>query len=296
VSSPDLGRLEALRAADNGIGDGLAAALRAAPALGSLEELDLSESGDAGYYGEDVFTAEGMAELGAWPGMARIRRLDLSGHDFRGGQLQALLSSPLAGGLKELTFRNNHNYEGFGEILEAARPEMDLDVLDVTGGLNRGDINRLAAHRGLRGLKELHLRDAFNEESSEDLHELASAPFMASLRALHFEGGCADEAGLRPLLDAATPLLHTLSFCSVDLLDEHFAEFVASPWTDALLELDLRQNGLGPDDARVLGEAKQLRNLLVLRIGGNPMGEEGMDAIAASPLGRRLLWLDRSER
>ena len=52
--------------------------------MGSLEELDLSESGEAGYYGEDVFTAEGMAALGAWPGMKGIRKLDLSGHDTAG--------------------------------------------------------------------------------------------------------------------------------------------------------------------------------------------------------------------
>jgi uncharacterized protein (TIGR02996 family) len=63
LSSPHLGRLEALRIPDNGIGDGVGAALRSAPSLDSLEELDLSADGESGYYGEDFLTSEGMSEL-----------------------------------------------------------------------------------------------------------------------------------------------------------------------------------------------------------------------------------------
>lgn len=90
VASPHLGRLLALRAADNSLGDGVGLALGSAPALGALEELDLSESGGAGYYGENVFTAEGMAELGAWPGMLRI-----DGKKCSDADLDALSASAL---------------------------------------------------------------------------------------------------------------------------------------------------------------------------------------------------------
>jgi uncharacterized protein (TIGR02996 family) len=297
VSSPHLGRLEALRAADNSIGDGVGEVLREAPALERLEELDLSESEDAGYYGEDVFTAEGMTELGTWPGMARLRRLDLSGHDFRRGQLQALLGSPLSGGLKELRFRNNHNYEGFGEILQSARPEMELDILDITGAQDRGDVPLLVENRALRNLKELFLRDSFHEEPSGDIEELAAAPFMASLRALHLEGGETDEAEIGPLLDAAPPLLHTLSLLYVYFLSpRNIVELAESPASDNLLELDLRDSRLDSKAVEALGKAKHLRNLLVLRVGGRDISEAEMDAIAASPLGRRLMLLDRPGR
>lgn len=296
VASPHLGRLEALWAADNNIGDGIGAALRTAPALGRLEELDLSESGDDGYYGYQVCTAGGMAELAAWPGLAGIRRLDLSGHDCRQNQLAELLRSPNAAGLKELKLQNTHNYDGWGALLNEATPELSLDVLDITGNNYRGDAGELADNPRLGNLKVLRIDDIHgpDEDGAGDLRELASGRFMASLRVLHLDGGEASPDGAKALMDAAPPLLHTLTLRDSYFEDRHIAALAESPASGVLLELDLRGNRLGLAAAQALGHSKHLRGLLVLRIGGNPMGDAGMDALAASPLGRRLMLLDRS--
>jgi uncharacterized protein (TIGR02996 family) len=294
VTSPHLVRLQALRAADNSLGDGIGAVLGAAPGLAALEELDLSESGDAGYDGEDVFTAAGMAELGAWPGMARVRRLDLSGHDCRHNQLLALLRSPHAAGLKELTLNNNHNYDGWGRLLAEAAEGMELDVLDVSGNAYRHDAGVFADNPRLASLKVLSVSHFHNPDDAEDVLDLASGRFMASLRALHLDGGEGAPDGLRPLLDAAPPLLHTLSLDNAYFQDGPVIELAESPASDGLLELDLRENDLGPAAAEALGASKHLRSLLVLRIGGNRrMGDLGMDMLALSPLGGRLMVLDR---
>jgi len=296
VASPHLGRLESLRAADNTVGDGVGAALAAAPTLGSLQELDLSESGEAGYYGEQVFTEAGMAELGAWPGMARLRRLDLSGHDCRGNQLAALLHSPLAAGLKELTLRNTHNYDGWGQLLGEAPEGLDLDVLDIGWNAYRGDAGLLADNPRLADLKVLRIDDLHNPdaEEAEDLRDLLSGRFTANLRVLHLDGGEGAPDGLQPLIDAAPPLLHTLTLWGAYFTDGPVLDLARSPASDGLLELDLRGNDLRQAAAEGLGATAHLRSLLVLRIGGNPMGDAGLDALAASPLGRRLLLLDRS--
>jgi hypothetical protein len=299
LSSAHLGRLEALRAADNSIGDGVGAALRDAPTLGPLEELDLSESGSAGYYGEDVFTAEGMAELGAWSGLAGIRRLDLSGHDMRRGVLDPLLGSPRAAGLKELTLHNCHNYEGWGQALDEAVLELDLEVLDIGQNAYRGDASSLAANPRLSNLKVLRIDNIHSpdeEDAPDDIRELTSGRFIASLRVLHLDYGEASPQALQALLDAAPPLLHTLMLRDAYFGDGPVVALARSAASNTLLELDLRDNQLGPDAAEALGASEHLRNLLVLRIGGNPVGKKGMDAIAASPLGQRLLLLDRSGR
>ncbi len=298
VSSPHLGRLEALRAADNGIGDGIAGAFNAGPAnLPELEELDLSESGDAGYYGVDVFTAEGFAALGAWPGMARIRRLDLSGHGMQEDQILPLLRSPLAAGLKELTLHNTHNYRGWGYILAEAHPDLALDALDIGDNLYRGDAGVLADNPRLAGLKELRIDDIHMEDSPDDLRDLASGRFMSGLRVLRLERGEAGGSdGLQAILAAPAPHLHTLSLRDAYIEDGPIIALAASPASNTLLELDLTGNQLRSDAARALGETKHLQSLLVLRVGGNPMSKKEEDAIAASPLGRRLMLLDRSER
>src|SRR5262249_34412491 len=88
VTSPHLGNLTALRASRNAIGNAAVPALRGAAALTSLAELDLSETGSygrarrQGRYREDpVLEAMDLRALVAWPGMARLRSLNLSGND-----------------------------------------------------------------------------------------------------------------------------------------------------------------------------------------------------------------------
>jgi hypothetical protein len=116
---------------------------------------------------------------------------------------------------------------------------------------------------------------------------------MASLRILHLEGGDADVSGLRLLFDVA-PLLHTLSLQYVYFVSpRNIVELAESPASDNLLELDLTDARLDADAIAALGQAKHLRNLLVLRVGGRHWGNAEVASIAASPLGQRLMLLDR---
>jgi uncharacterized membrane protein len=81
--------------------------------------------------------------------------------------------------------------------------------------------------------------------------------------------------------------------CDNDLFDKGAALLAGSPASDALLEVDLSQNGLGAAAALALGEAAHLRGLLVLRLEDNPINESAAAALAASPLGQRLAVLER---
>src|SRR6185437_11460169 len=92
VASAHLRNLTALRTPLNFIGNGGVSALFDAVALDSLEELDLSEVGGYGRYGEDPIMEEvGLTALAGWPGMTRLRSLKLSGNDVGQGGVRALL-------------------------------------------------------------------------------------------------------------------------------------------------------------------------------------------------------------
>src|SRR4029079_6560546 len=77
--------------------------------------------------------------------------------------------------------------------------------------------------------------------------------------------------------------------------DKGAALLAASPASDALLEVDLSQNGLGAAAALALGESAHLRSLLVLRLLDNSITELSAAHLAASPLGQRLAVLELEE-
>ena len=68
-----------------------------------------------------------------------------------------------------------------------------------------------------------------------------------------------------------------------------------SPASDALLEVDLSLNGVGPAGTLALGESAHLRGLLVLRLADNRISKSAAAALAASALGRRLAVLELEE-
>ena len=93
VASPHLGNLTALRVPGNSIGNRSIRALSDAVSLNSLAELDLSETGSYGrtrshgrYREDPVIEATDLAALARWPGMARLRSLNLSGNNVSGSR------------------------------------------------------------------------------------------------------------------------------------------------------------------------------------------------------------------
>src|SRR5207244_1062605 len=97
--------------------------------------------------------------------------------------------------------------------------------------------------------------------------------FLGGLRRLDVGHNHFGSAGLSALLERESPSLHTLEMPDNDLYDQGAKLLAGSPASDALLEVDLSQNSLGPAATQALGESAHLRGLLVLRLADNPINE-----------------------
>jgi uncharacterized protein (TIGR02996 family) len=296
LASVHLGQLSALRAGLNFIGNEGVRALHHAASLTSLEELDLSEAGSYGRYGEDpIIEAAGVEALVTWPGMTRLRSLTLSGNAVGQEGLRALLQSPRATGLKELVLRGNGLTSRAMAEFGAAQAGLKLDALDLGENLI-GDVGAadLALAPCLRELKVLQLDRC--EILSSGARWLVNAPFVDSLRRLNVNYDSFAPEGLYRLLEKKPPWLHTLQMVDNDLGDEGAAHLAESPASDALLEVDLAGNGLGFHAANALVRSKHLRNLLILRLKNNPIDKLARADLAASALGKRLAVLEMTDR
>jgi uncharacterized protein (TIGR02996 family) len=295
VESPYLWNLKALRLPSNSIGNAGISALFDAPALTSLEELDLSETDNYGRYGEDpIIEAAGVQELVTWPGMAQLRSLTLSGNSVGREGLHALLRSPRATALKELILRDNGLTSQAMQEFGDAGSQLQLDVLDLGENfLHDLGAAYLASAPCLCELKVLAL-DRCEIESSGARH-LARAPFLGSLRRLNVNDNSFGPDGLQALLDAKPQELHTLQMVNNELGDEGVAHLAKSPASDTLLEVDLARNDVAEKAVQALVRSKHLRNLLILRLAGNPLDRLARVDLADSQLGKRLAVLEMTE-
>jgi hypothetical protein len=293
LASPHLGNLTALRVPGNSIGNGGIGALFDAVSLKSLAELDLSETDSYGRYGEDpIIDPAGLEGLAAWPGLNRVHSLNLSGNDLRWVGLRALLRSPQAIGLKELVLRAIGLNTGAAMVeFDAARPELQLDILDVGENmLGYHGAAYLARASCLRELKVLEMDRC--ELPVSAAHALAQAPFFGSLRRLNVNHNSFGPEGLQALLEKQPQGLHTLEMVDNDLDDEGASHLAESPASDTLLEVNLVHNGLGDYAAQALATSKHLRNLLILRLNSNRISKPAAVALSRSPLGKRLAVLE----
>lgn len=298
VASPHLGNLTALRVPANAIGNRAIRALFDAVSLTSLEELDLSETGsygrtrNYGRYREDpVLEATDLAALARWPGMARLRALDLSGNNATDRGLRALLSSPQSSGLKHLRLRANGLDAQAMKEFGSARPELQLDVLDLGDNLI-GDVGAsdLALASCLSELKVLELDQC--ELHLSGARWLIYAPFLGSLRRLNVNHNSFGPEGLYRLLEMKPPFLHTLEMVDNDLGDEGAAHLAESRASVVLLDVNLDHNELRDQTAKALAKSKYLKNLLVLRLQNNEFSKQAIADLRISPLGKRLAILD----
>ncbi len=295
VASPHLGNLKALRVPRNYIGNGAISALTSTTSLTALEELDLSESQAYGRYGEDpIIDSAGLWDLAHWPGLTRLRSLNLSGNDVGREGLQVLLGSRHATALKELFLRGNGLTGAWLHEFRDARAGLMLDVLDLGENLlgDRG-MSSLAKAPCLGELKVLEIDRC--EMTAASARRLAKAPFLGSLRRLNVNYSSFGLEGLQALLKKNPPELHTLLLANNDLGPDGVIWLAESPTSDSLLEVDLSQNDLGTRAAKALGKASHFRNLLVLRIFDNPLRDAAIMALQESPLGKRLAILEAGE-
>jgi uncharacterized protein (TIGR02996 family) len=289
VASPHLSGLRVLRLPSNGLGNAGVRALTRAATLTALEELDLSGPGYyESYYDDPILNQAGMEALADWAGLAGLRRLTLEGHDVRRAGLGALLGSPNAAALKELSLRKGRlDGEAMGAFLTAV-PGLRLEALDIGNNvLKKAGVEYLAAAPCLGELKALRLDRC--EVSLDGAKKLANeAKFLGGLRRLEVGHNSFGPAGLGALLEREPPALHTLGLRDNDLFDKGAQALAGSPASDVLLEVDLARNGLTHEAARALGESAHLRGLVVLRLTDNPIGAAAAAGLAASPLGKRL--------
>jgi uncharacterized protein (TIGR02996 family) len=293
VASPHLAGLRTLRLPSNNLGNRGIRALTEAASLTALEELDLSALSEHERYNTDpIIRAAGMGALVGWSGLAGVRSLTLSRNDVTRDGLRALLRSPHAAALKELVLRSTQlDGQMMGELGDAL-PALRLEALDLGENvLKELGVAYVASAPCLRELKELRLDRC--EVPLAGARVLAKkAAFLDGLRLLDVGHNHFGPAGLEALLERGPPSLHTLRMRDNDLFDNGATLPAGSPASDALLEVDLSQNGLGAAAALALGESPHLRGLLVLRLADNRISESAATTLAASPLGQRLAVLE----
>ena len=310
AASPHLKGLRELRLQSNGLGSAGVRALTQAATLANLEKLDLSGPGYyESYYDNPLIDVAGMEMLAAWPGLARVRSLTLSGSDVRPTGLRALLRSPHVAALKELSLRSGRlDGQTVGEFM-GALPTLRLETLDLGANvLYDGGPKEVMLAPGANVLKDVGaeyvaLAPCLSELKSLNIdrceisqtgaHLLAKkATFLNGLRQLNASHNHFGPSGLTALLDRAPAALHTLQLRDNNLANDGAKLLAASPASNGLLELDLRQNDLGAAASQALGETPHLRSLLVLHLGDNPIKKKDAAALAASALGKRLAVLD----
>ena len=298
LASPHFAQLTALRAPMNAIGRAAVTALTQSVSLKSLAELDLSESGSYGraerhgrYHEDPIIEAADLAALARWPGMARLRSLNLSGNNVQKRGLRALLRSKHAAGLKSLTLRGNGLVDQDMKEFNDAQAQLQLDVLDL-GENVLGDVGAsdLALAPCLKDLKALQLDRC--EMHSSGARWLTSAPFVDTLRRLNVNSNSFGPEGLYRLLNKKPPFLHTLHMADNDLEHEGGCHLAESAGSANLLSVDLSHNRLTDQTARELAKSRRLRELIVLRLKGNTLTKEAAAALRSSPLGKQLTVLE----
>lgn len=241
-----------------------------------------------------------------------------------GGTLPFVLQSPFLSRLSELTIHASHIGEPLARAVAASEYLGGLKRLVLSRNRFEHDAAaQLAASAGLARLEVLDLRE--NELGEGGARALAASPHFGSLRDLELRGNRLGPSGAEALAasdrlpalerlgladnDVGAPRISSLSrvhdLLRIPVLDlssndiEPVALLVIlnrppSPSTHEfrIRELDLSDNPIGDDGARILARSPHLAELRVLKLGNCGIGEEGARALAESPHLHRLVHLD----
>jgi uncharacterized protein (TIGR02996 family) len=164
--------------------------------------------------------------------------------------------------------------------------------LRICGGtLGQRDLSDLAKAPCLCHLTALHLQD--NAIDAEGIQRLTESPHLGTPVELHLGGNVLGTGGVRLL--ASCPRLARLRVLDLSrngLAPE--AAHVLAQWAHGarLDRLSLWGNRLGERGAQALAAAPALANLTGLDLGDNALGDLGVGALAASPYLARLAVLD----
>jgi uncharacterized protein (TIGR02996 family) len=310
LESPHLGKLRRLRMPFHQVSnEGLERLAEAS--LPQLVELGLAVEtmdriGSGGRDG-DIITGDGIMALCAWPQMAKVERLDLTGNQIGEQGLTALLASPNTKRLKSLRIRSVSDYDFENDerpdVLQAfahAKADRQLDELDIgENELTSDAVKPLIASPALAKLRIFAFDFHQSYSGADQLGKLLDAPWLDEVHILSLTETTLPM--VKKVLNRAPKSLHTLrltsSFPRSDLKGIVTA-LTGAPAQEALQSLDLF--GCNIDDAALkkLGAAKTLPSLIELRLGANPesgygdeenpYSDDAARAFLDSPLGKQL--------
>lgn len=192
-----------------------------------------------------------------------------------------------------LSFSDTRLYDGGAAHLARSPHLGQLLNLGLAGThLDDEDLSALFGSRAFPRLTSLDLsNDREGQSYSLDgLRALAGAVFAGTLERLAMERRWFGGGAISVL--AALPRLESLMLDGGALGDEGAEALAALPrrWT----RLGLQWNEIGERGARTLANAATLSQVEELRLGNNPLGDEGARAVLASPHLGRLRVLELS--
>jgi uncharacterized protein (TIGR02996 family) len=305
VTSPRLRNLRALTLP--GVDTAGVRELVSAPSPPPLEELRL---------GGGAMDPEGLRLLARWPGLARVRWLQIPGNGEAG--MAELASSPYLGGVSNLELGGGNIDPGAARILAhveslrgvrhlwlARNPLGDEGLRELAASPHWGALRRLSlwecgiGDAGLRALAgaptlrpvRLHLED--NPIGADGLAALAASPVLERIEELDLASTHIGDGGLVALARGRLGERVTrLVLHNGEYEDEGVRALVGAAWAGRLRELDLSYNKIGEDGGEALATSRVLGNLLELNLAHTKIGDRTAQALARWPGASSILRLD----
>jgi uncharacterized protein (TIGR02996 family) len=235
-----LQRLTSLDLSENPFGVWGVQALIASSSLTGLRRLSLARAGPGSrpnLWGEGLGDA-GAEELGAWPHLGRLTRLDLSGNRISEVGIGSLLGSPDPTRLTARERLNRARAARAGAGISKDR-RFCWAVLNLSGNpIGDAGARALAETPLLAGLATLSLD--CTRIGHRGVEALAASPHLAGLTTLHLASNWIRDPGLIAL--AGSPHLRRLTTLTIGdhISDKGLRALAASPFLDRLCELQIR--------------------------------------------------------
>lgn len=216
------------------------------------------------------------------PHLAGLRHLYLGRNRFEDKSADHLATSSILGNLEELDLSDNEIGETGARSLATSAHLSSVRYLELSNNrLGPTGAEALAGSERLASLHKLGL--AGNEIGVARLHTINRAHDLLRVPVLDLSSNGLGPGGLAVVLTKSTPLnepgavrIADLNLGQNDLGNEGARVLAACPLLANLKVLRLSNCGIGDDGARALAESPHLNNLTTLDLGYNPIGDAGL--------------------
>ncbi len=229
--------------------------------------------------------------------LSGLKILHLGRNRFEDDSAEILANSPMLSNLVELDLTENELGETGARSLAASSYHGNVRYLELRN--NRIGPTGAEAIAGSERLTSLHrLGLSGNEIGVARLHSLSRAHDLLRVPILDLSVNGLNAGGLKVILTRATPMNETGGVRIVDLnlgqneLGNEGARVLAGcPLLSGLRVLRLANCGIGDEGARALAESPHLNQLTTLDLGFNPIGDSGLRPFVRTslPALRRLI-------